>query len=561
MSLSNAQIQSKPILAFHNLYVIATSIVVGILLGWSLIVAYEAVEPCQASREWDVLRDVSIAQGIFDGRYPEDPVLSGEISWYNPLTGVILAFSSYVTGQPLMRLAVTLGPFINLLSPIAFYILVSTLLGRVAALSALCLMLFGKDGSLPFWTSSYCPWLLAPMYSMGLLFLCFHTYLKAFQYRKVSYFFLTGFLLGVTFMAHTAPAVIAGGTMLLFTFQEIICSWSNKDKRNESLKLFYLFLLLLFVAFFVSLPYSGPILWRYQFHVLNPWPSLYASQNVELHNLPLQIRQLFGIKNVLALLGVFSLLKLRHKNETRLLACWGAITFILIVQHYIWQALRLNDIVLTSIVPGHHAAIHLSCVRNVLFGAGVLFLGMQIGRLVEFFFLTKKPTYVNRLPIRSFSLTFTVLLICIMLYLFNPYSKRIDFKPPGEATYYDLYERHLPMYQWIRDNTLPEAVFLCPDESLGIQVVMPAGRKLVNPMLLYSNPYVDRGPLTLRQEAILKAIDKNDRDSLCREALPYPKLFLLLKEPVENMPNLTTEVYKDDGTSLYELHTCWKVSN
>ena len=57
--------------------VILPSLVAGVLLGWSLILAWNAVEPCQVSREWDILRDMGIAQSILDGRYPEDPVLAG----------------------------------------------------------------------------------------------------------------------------------------------------------------------------------------------------------------------------------------------------------------------------------------------------------------------------------------------------------------------------------------------------------------------------------------------------------------------------------------------------
>ncbi|HOH31884.1 MAG TPA: hypothetical protein PLC40_19560, partial [Candidatus Hydrogenedentes bacterium] len=80
--------------------------------------------------------------------------------------------------------------------------------------------------------------------------------------------------------------------------------------------------------------------------------------------------------------------------------------------------------------------------------------------------------------------------------------------------------------------------------------------KLVNPMLLYFNPYVDRGPKTLRQEAILEALDKGDKDALCEEAKVYPILLLLLEEPVEKAPPFATEIHRAGGSVLFEIHSC-----
>ena len=512
---------------------VGCAVIAGLLLGWSLVLGYAVIKDCEVTREWDVMRDISIAQALFDGRYPEDPILLGEISWYNPLTGVILAALSRATGQPLMRLGVTLGPFINLLSPVAFYVFASCIFGRAAALAGLCLMLFGKEGRLPFWTCAYSPWLLAPMYSLGLFFLLMVVGRKAVEARSAWHFHVAGILLGVTFMGHTAPAVVAGGTILLMVGIEAVRLWLVEHDRTAARRVVLLFVLMLAVAFIISLPYSGPIMWRYQFRVLNPWPSLYASQNVELQNLPEQIRLAFCLRNGIALL-----------------------TCSLLVQHYVWQALRLNDVVMTSIVPGHHAAIQLASVRTVLFGAGVVMLGMRFGRVLQA--AGARLSFPARLPLPEMGAAAAVLLSGVILYVNNPYHARMDFIPPDRQTYHDLFERQLPMYEWIRDNTPPEAVFLCPDESMGMLVVMPAGRKLVNPMLLYSNPYVDRGVLTMRQEALLRALENNDSAALCEAASPYPHLFLLVDTPDAPPTTLAVEVHRAGGLALYEVDACWR---
>ena len=86
------------------------------------------------------------------------------------------------------------------------------------------------------------------------------------------------------------------------------------------------------------------------------------------------------------------------------------------------------------------------------------------------------------------------------------------------------------MYEWILENTTSEVVFLCDEESVGMTVVMPSGRKLVSAMLLYSNPYVPFGPLFEAQKTLLDAIEKNDREAFCKQAGQYPVLYLLVKQ-------------------------------
>jgi len=537
---------------------IISAAVVGALLAWALVLALRAVEPCQVPREWDSMRDISIAQALLDGGYPEDPVLRGEISWYNPMTGVILCVLHHLTGLSLMRLAVIAGPFLNLLAPAAFYFLVAGLFGRGAGLAGLLLVLFGKDGALPLWTCAYSPWLLASVYALGLLFLTLAFFFRAFCEESPRFFFLTGVLLGVTFLSHTAPAIVAGGTMSLMTLWEVSRLWFRERKRHEARMLALHFLAALCIAFFVSLPFSGPILWRYQFHVLNPWPSLYAFQNVELENLPAQIRQAFSVRNGIALIGLLTLFRHRNRPEVRLTACWALVVCALLVQHYLWQALKVRGVVITGLVPGHHAGIHLAAVRTLLFGVGVVSLGILVGAGVAWAWRKISGRDIGKSLLYRVTAALAVIACALILYGSNPYEERIDFKPPGGTAYFDLYERYLPMYAWIRDNTPAEAVFLCPAENLGVQVVMPAGRKLVNPMLLYSNPYVDRGKLTLRQDVILKAMEAGNREELCKEAEIFPLLFLLLEETADKQLPFTTERYRAGGTVLYEVHPCWE---
>ena len=216
------------------------------------------------------IADISIAQSLEDGAYPEDPSLSGEVSWYNPLTGMLLASVRSLNGQSLMRIAVMAGPFVNILAPAAFYLLVALLFGHSAALAGLCLFLFGKEGTSPsHWTCAYTPWLLAPVYSTGLLFLTLALFKKALEKKTAGYFIMAGLLLGITFLAHTAPAVIAGATMTLLTIVEMYRAVRRDGLPGEARRLAACLFMVVY-RFLRLLPYTGPILWRYQFGGIQP---------------------------------------------------------------------------------------------------------------------------------------------------------------------------------------------------------------------------------------------------------------------------------------------------
>ena len=188
---------------------IISAAVVGALLAWALVLALRAVEPCQVPREWDSMRDISIAQALLDGGYPEDPVLRGEISWYNPMTGVILCVLHHLTGLSLMRLAVIAGPFL-LLAPAAFYFLVAGLFGGEPAWRAFARIVW-KGWRLPLWTCAYSRGFWRRFTPWACCFLPWHSF-RAFCEESTWFFFLTGYCWASRSRV-TPPHIVAGGTM------------------------------------------------------------------------------------------------------------------------------------------------------------------------------------------------------------------------------------------------------------------------------------------------------------------------------------------------------------
>ena len=344
-------------------------------------------------------------------------------------------------------------------------------------------------------------------------------------------------------MAHTAPALVTGGIMLLMTAAECVLFWWNLpreegDDKKDWLQLQQIllhFCILLAVAFVVSLPFTWSILWNYQFRIQNPFPSLFAADYVSLAQLPERLYDGLNWRNLFAAAGLLALLRrLRRDRAARLVLCWFVVALCFVVQHYTWQYLLSRGIVISALVPGHHAAIHLSAVRVVLFAVGAVFFGESVVSLLQH---TLKWEVSASLALRLKQAGAVALTICacLALYLEYPLTNRPDFMTPDRVLYQQFHEQGIPMYQWILANTGPDAVFLCEQESTGMTVVMPAGRKLVAAMLLYSNPYVPVAPLFEAQKKLLESIEFGDRAGFCATAAHYPELYLLtLREKSES---------------------------
>ena len=549
----------------------AFCVVAACLIGFSLVRAVTATHQCVWPSEWDLLRDIGTAQMILDGRYPEDPILPGETLWYNPLTGALLAAAHRLSGIPLPRLGILLGPWLNLITPLGMVALLACLFGRAAALAGLCMVLYGKYPPNPFWLEiSYAPWLMAPLYASGLMFLTLAAYYKGTTRRSPGMLMFSGALLGVTFMAHTAPAIIAGGTMLLHTAMEAArMLWKpgieHEDLTGkrlsggaEAVRIAARFALLLLTAFLVSLPYTWSILWNYGFHVRNPHPSLFTADFLLLVNLPIRLHEAINWRNAFAVLGVFTLLR-RRDSAALLVLGWTATACLLMTQHYLWQWLLLRGVSLTGLAPGHHWAVHLTAVRAVLFAVGVTAAGAGIAQGMRWLWKRARPSASRDASpaLRQAAMLAAACLAGILLYREHPLTTRVDFQQPEMTLYHQYHQVRMPMYEWILENTPPDAVFLCFEDSIAMTVVMPAARKLLFPMMIYSNLYVDPNELSYNKFRLLDAMDRADREAFRAEAQKHPQVLMLLRrEDLANPPRspepFFAEVYRAGGLVAFQ---------
>ena len=290
-------------------------LLVGVLLGFVLLRAVGATIQLQWPPEWDVLRDYGTAQVLLEGRYPEDPILVGKTLWYNPLTGAILALAHLVSGIPVARLGILLGPYLNLITPLGLVVLLARLFGRPAALAGMCLVLFGKHPANPFWVQlCYAPWLMAPLYAPGLMFLTMVVFYSALRRNTTTGHVQAGALQGITIGSYRSCHYCRRHHVVILQRSGAwLCLWPccisgsgdirGPGRQEEAGRLLGRFAVLLLAAFMVSLPYTWSILWNYGFHVRNPYPSLFAVDYVLLDQLTTRLREALNWRNGFALFG------------------------------------------------------------------------------------------------------------------------------------------------------------------------------------------------------------------------------------------------------------------
>src|SRR5580692_9554213 len=99
------------------------------LIALAFILAVRATVGLEWPCEDDFFRDMGGAQAILDGYAGSDPAYLGEVAWFNPLQPTLFALLTLVTGLPLHVAYARLGPFVNLLGPIGFFLLARQLMG------------------------------------------------------------------------------------------------------------------------------------------------------------------------------------------------------------------------------------------------------------------------------------------------------------------------------------------------------------------------------------------------------------------------------------------------
>ena len=270
-----------------------------VLLGIAFRQAWLATHDLQWPYDFDLFRDAAFAQSIIQGHFPADAYYADEQNWYNPLGSALIASIAKLFGIVPTDIYAHHGAIIGLAVPIAVFGLAVSLFGRWAGLASLFAFLFLGPHDLPSWAApTYSPWLFANLLSLLPFAMTIAIALRARESGRYRLWAVSGALLGVTFLAHTAAAILAGSIMLAL-------AWERKKLRTVATR----WVLIFVPAFVVSTPFLASILWHYGLHIQNAVPQDFLSEETRLDQLPTLLWGALNVGNAIALGGLIMLIR------------------------------------------------------------------------------------------------------------------------------------------------------------------------------------------------------------------------------------------------------------
>lgn len=425
----------------------------------ALTVAVQTVSGLRWPYDGDHYRDVAQAQTARDGHPLSDPFYPDEWVWYNPLVPWIVAAGSAITRITPAAFDVQAGPWLNLLAPIAFYLLCARLAGRGAAFAALIIFLFFNCRTDPALTCpTYSSWLFVATFAQGLFFLTLLAMAWTVPQQTAVRAGLVGALAGLTFLAHTGPALVLGATaILLLRLRSIIIAG--------------------LVALIVASPFLYAIEGHYHLHVVNPVPMAWQWLPVTIEGFPGTLRA----NAVLILAGLAGGFVVRSKVAR----VWLIVSLLL-------TALSLTRELTPSvppIVPTFHFWRYAMAALTIMAGG-------TVWKLCE---LVARKHAVATLAV--------VATVAVAIYL-PQYRSRFDFVY-GQSIARNRDPNHAATTAWLRQQT-PESAVILGTRGASLQIIGPAGRRVVAVNANWSNPYVDVIRRVDDREAMLEALKAGD---------------------------------------------------
>lgn len=503
------------------LALVAAAVVPGVWTTWGLHWPFDL----------DHFRDIAIAQTMQDGGWLADPFYAGERAWYNPLIPAIVAVTSTVTQMPVPDTLTRIGAWINAIPPLLFFLCARRLSEPLAALPALCAYLF-LPHSPPVWgAATYTPWLFPSVAAHALFYGGLLVWLRALEPGpRVSQVVVAGVILGLTILAHMAPALVLAGiivvTALLTPARLSSLPSSHVGKRLLGLATVAI------PAACVAAVFLLPIAWHYGFVVRNRAPGSWIDERFSFGTLSQFLKPTDLPTIVLVSLGTASLIqRMRARGlapADAILIAWATVALACFVISSASQSSASS--LLPTLVPAYHFYFLLRALACVLFGVGFIAIARALARW-----------WSRRTPHRAVTGEAIGVAVSLLLAaaLYPDYLKREAFRTARtRAIEIEADGDHRAAYDWIRTRTPPDAVILAMDED-ALRIAGAAGRKVVCVHAFFSNPYVDRGPRAAARDRLFAAIAADDRDTFREVAQPFGVTHVIV--PHDRLPHFATQ--------------------
>jgi hypothetical protein len=477
---------------------------------WPWVVAASLLLLCAAHGLWavrgltyppdmDSLRDIGFAQGILDGELFGDAVSIGEVRWYPPLMPALAAIVSRLLGiSDLPAFLIKAGPWINLLVPATFFMAARQLLASSASAAAAlaAFVLLGGAVGPPWVTGGYTPWPFTPFISESLFFLTLWLILARQDSHRWLDAALIGAAIGVTFLAHTVPAIIL----------TLIVTALVLGVRGLKVKTIAWLAVVAVVQFAVMSPYLAPLALHYPRGIVHSKPGFWMDSMMSPYVGLMARTALVNVPGLLALVGTVFL----HRRGIRLgrgaviaLGAWIILCTAFLARHYacnLGARLVSADIADVSVcrvflLPVHHFHLYLQAAWAVLIG----FVSWHVLRL-----LLQRSTRIRT------GVTVAVVLALAAAGGWSLLNRKFDAEQRAEALQADGgLAIDLDAYHWILANTQPSDTFATPLLADALDpaafAVYAAARKLVAAPTLHSNPFVLWEPKESQRRQILQA--------------------------------------------------------
>ena len=471
----------------------------------------------------DGYRDIAAAQAIRDGRWT-DPFYKDEAAWYSPAVPAIVAATAAIVDAPVSRTFVVLGPWLNALAPIGFYLCALRLTGALPALAAVTAYLF-LPGRAPAWAAAtFSPWLF-PAISAHTLFYLGVMVCVALQDRlHAGKAALAGAIVGVGVLWHPASALTLAGVLLATHVPRV---WSPAPHGYLTLRLL---LVLGVVAGLTSAPAWVPIAWRYGFHTLNRAPAVWVYEAVQPWALlEAFVRPSALVISTVAAVGVWQLWRHGDRRAAGVVLAWVGVAGGFFV--YMLAAERTPA--LPPLVSAYHFYFQLVAAKWLLFGVGLVSLG---GALLAF--IARADRRVQAWP--PAAVVVVPILLCVAVY--PRYLRREAFTHARAlAEQASTATQTNAAREWIRRYAPADAVFLTSDDD-ALRVVGPAGRRVVCVFQPMSNPYVSYEARAAARDRMFAALARADPAQFRSDARRYgvTHVFLPSSHLIAIAPSLGT---------------------
>jgi hypothetical protein len=491
----------------------------------------------------DHFRDIGIAQTIQDGGWTgwrDDPFYAGEAAWYNPLIPAIVALTATMVQAPIPETFTRLGAAINLLPGVLFFLCARRLIGPAAALPALTAWLF-LPHSPPAWGAAmYTPWLFPATAAHALFYGGILAWLRALERPSLSRLSIAGAILGLTLLAHTAPALVLTGmivaTALLTPARLSPLAAQGSAGRAKAISVSCA------AAAIVASPFLLPLALRYGFHIVNRLPDSWIDERLSFANLAQRLMKASTWPTtLLTVIGAIDLLRRDSATAPQariglerpapakihrvsgvamtlpamIMVAWGIVALALFITSTLGQSSRLLPVV----VSPFHFYFLLRALACLAFGAGFMVMSGTLARWWS------RQSGAGEVSAAGVALVVTALLSAA---LYPDYLDREAFTSARRRALEWQSGDDRRAREWIRANTPATAIFAADDDD-ALRIVGAAGRKVMCMDAYFSNPYIDRAPRAAARDALFAALVAGKRDKFLEIAKSYRVTHIVIR--------------------------------